>query len=253
MTFKTQSKYIFLCFLFLVFSLRLSAETLKIASGEYPPWTSEALPHGGFINHIVSSAFELSDIQVEFHYLPWKRALEATRVGQFHASSFWGENKDREGDFYYSDVIQDDSFVFFHKKSLPPFEWKSLSDLSHLRIGATLGYTYTEEFWKLANNDTLRVSVRNDDLTNLSQLINGEIDLFPLSELTGYYLLNKHFSKEQAAKIGVNLKPLNLGKDFILFSRSIAGNEKYLKLFNQGLNKLKKQNKLELFRRELLQ
>lgn len=74
----------------LLISINTKSETVKIATGDFPPWTSESLPHGGFINRVVSSAFKLSGVDVEFHYLPWKRALEATKVGQFHASSFWG-------------------------------------------------------------------------------------------------------------------------------------------------------------------
>tara|TARA_R110001592_G_scaffold65716_1_gene201716 strand:+ start:30029 stop:30790 length:762 start_codon:yes stop_codon:yes gene_type:complete len=253
MLLKPLSKYFVTLILMTFVSMSIKAETIRVATGEYPPWTSESLPHGGFINHIVSSAFELSDIQVEFHYLPWKRALEATKVGQFHASSFWGADIERRQDFFYSDVVRNDSFVLFHRKSLAPFEWNSLTELTHLRIGATLGYSYSKDFWNLANNDSLRVSVENNDLTNLERLINGEIDLFPLSELTGYYLLNKHFSSQQSASIDVNLKPINSGKDFILFSQAIPGNDKYLNLFNKGLEELKKQNKLELFRRELLQ
>ena len=69
-------------------SSNTQAETVHIATGEYPPWTSTTLPHGGYINHIVASAFALSGIKVEFHYMSWKRALEATRLGQFNATSF---------------------------------------------------------------------------------------------------------------------------------------------------------------------
>jgi|TARA_R110002049_G_scaffold98717_2_gene240505 polar amino acid transport system substrate-binding protein len=237
----------------LLLSIDVTAETVQVATGEFPPWTSESLPHGGYINRVVSSAFELSGIEVKFHYLPWKRALEATKVGQFHASSFWGPNKNRQRDLYHSDIIETDSFVFFHKKSFPYFHWQRFTDLSIFRIGATRGYTYSEEFWNLADNDRLRVSVANNDLINLKRLIKDEIDLLPLSKLTGHYLLNKYFSKNESAEITFNKKAINSGKDYILFSRAVPGNDRYLVLFNKGLKQLKINNTLQKFRRELSQ
>ena len=237
----------------LLLSIAVKAETIQVATGEFPPWTSESLPYGGFFNRIISSAFKLSGIEVQFSYLPWKRALKATKVGQFHATSFWGANKSREQDFYPSDMIESDSIVFFHKKVVPPFHWEKLTDISTLRIGATRGYTYTEEFWNLADNDKLRVSVRNDDLTSLRRLVKNEIDLFPISKVSGLYLLNKHFSKKEASEITFNKKNMNTGKDYILFSRAVPGNDRYLTLFNKGLKQLKQNNKLQEFRRELPQ
>ena len=234
-------------------SLCLQAETLKIATGEYPPWTTESLPHYGYINHIVEQAFKAEGIEVEFHFMPWKRALEATRLGHFHASSYWGDIAERRPVFYHSDVLHTESFVFFHRKALSPLSWKKLTDLSQYAIGATRGYTYTAEFWNMTNQDQLRVSVADDDVTNLRRLVDGEIDLFPISHETGKYLLKQHFTAEQAALVDVNLEPLNLNEDFILFSRQIPNNEKYLEAFNRGLKKLQRENKLAPIRKAYLE
>lgn len=231
----------------------LHAETLKIATGEYPPWTTDSLPHNGYINQIVEQAFKVEGIDVEFHFMPWKRALEATRLGHFHASSYWGYMVERLQDFYHSDALHTESFVFFHRKSLSPLSWKKLADLSQYAIGATRGYTYTEEFWSMAEQDLLRVSIADDDVTNLQRLVEGQIDLFPLSHETGKYLLKQHFTAEQAGLVDVNLEPLNLNQDFILFSRQIPNNETYLEAFNRGLKKLQRENKLAPIRKAILE
>ena len=161
-----SSKHLVLL-LALIASFSVRAETIHIATGEYPPWTSEDLPHGGYVNHIVSSAFELSGIQVEFHYMPWKRALEATKVGKFNASSFWGENLEREKNFLRSDVVNNVPFVFFYRKEYTDFSWNQLNDLKQYKIGATRAYTYTKEFWHLAEQNILRVSLTNNDIQSL--------------------------------------------------------------------------------------
>lgn len=232
-----------LCFL----SHSTYSDTLKIATGEYPPWTSESLPHYGYINQIVAEAFKQEGIDVEFHFMPWKRALEATRMGHYHASSYWGDEVEGHQEFYRSEVLHTEPFVFFYRKSLAPLTWKQLANLSEFAIGATRGYSYTEEFWAMAHEDRLRVAISDDDLTSMQRLVEGKLDLFPISQATGMYLLKHHFKPEQAQLIDVSPHPLNTNKDFILFSREIPENKTYLEAFNRGLKKLKSENKLELF------
>ena len=81
-----------------VFSVLLSlpatsagaAETVEITTGEYAPWTSESLKHGGFSTHIITEAFKLEGYEVNFTFYPWKRVYEAAKDGKrFHASSWW--------------------------------------------------------------------------------------------------------------------------------------------------------------------
>ena len=228
------------------------AEIIHIATGEYPPLTSESLDHGGYINRIVSSAFALSNIEVKYHYMPWKRALETTRIGQFQASSFWGDSKKRHKDFIHSDVIDKIHFIFFYRTLNKNFTWNTLNDLQHYKIGATRGYTYTEAFWSLKNKDQFRISIANDDTENLKRLIKGQIDIFPISKLTGMFLLSKNFTKDEAAKVSLYPKALSQGKNLLLFSKLSPGNEVLVEKFNQGLKILKEQNKLALFRQELV-
>lgn len=246
--------FIRLLSLLVILSINMPAnsETITIATGEYPPWTSEKLAHGGFINRVVSSAFALHDIDVEFHYMPWKRALEATKVGQFNGSSFWAIDKDRQNDFFESDIVESDAFVFFHRRSLQLSSWDSLDSLSKFHIGATRGYTYSEEFWRLRENNTLRISLVNDDITNLQRLIDDEIDLFPISLVTGQYLLKENFAPHKTLKVSAMPKPLNSDKVIILFSKADEINQKYTLLFNKGLAQLKQQKKIEAYRREFI-
>jgi polar amino acid transport system substrate-binding protein len=230
-----------------------NAETIRIATGEYPPWTSASLAQGGYINNVVKEAFSLYGVDVEFDYMPWKRALEATRLGQYHASSFWGESKERQKDFLHSDSIENIYFVFFYNKQRfkEPFEWQQLRDAMHYKVGATRSYTYTQEFWNLSQESGTRVSIANRDIDSLHKLVNGKIDLFPISEFTGKYLLHSNFSDNEVKSIGINSKPLSKGKNYILFSKKINLNAEYVKMLNMGLKKLQQQGKLKRFREEL--
>ncbi len=52
------------------------AETLRITNGEWPPFTSQHLPHGGPLSRTVAEAFKQAGIKVEYGFFPWKRSYE---------------------------------------------------------------------------------------------------------------------------------------------------------------------------------
>ena len=108
----------------------VGGEVIHITTGEYPPWTSEKLKHGGFTNHIIIEAFALEGYTVEFTFYPWKRAYDTAKKGEkFHATSYWYPSERRVEDFIYSDPLQEDAIVFFHLKNNPLADWHTLDDL----------------------------------------------------------------------------------------------------------------------------
>ena len=50
-----------------------------------------------------------------------------------------------------SQVVLRQRELLLHLKSRPLPKWHTLGDLAHLKFGATIGYTYTAEFWAMAN------------------------------------------------------------------------------------------------------
>lgn len=229
-----------------------SEQSITIASGEYPPWTSESLPHGGYMNLIVSLAFKESGIQVNYEYMPWNRALEATKQGKYPASSFWGYDPARGNTVRYSNVILTDPIVLFYNTKRPVSHWENLADLKEYRFGATRGYTYSRGFWELAKQDVLRVSVANDDIENLRKLIDGTIDIFPISQLTGNFLLSRNFRKAERIQIESDSKPINSSEDFLLFSSAWQGVDSLISKFNSGLQIVKDKGYLEKYHEEFL-
>ena len=81
------------------------AKIVKIANGEWPPYTSSKLKHGGFLTHIVKEAFETQGYTVQFSYLSWNRGFEMTRLGFFDSTIGWTKNKEREKHFFFSEPI----------------------------------------------------------------------------------------------------------------------------------------------------
>jgi len=132
---------------FLIFSTNLVAEeTIRLTTGEFPPYLSKKLKYGGVSARIVIEAFALVGIKAIPKFYPWKRAYYQANKGGWDGSFTWYYSEKRAKDFYYSIPVIEEKVVFYHLKSFH-LDWNTLDDLQGILIGATLEYTYTPEFY----------------------------------------------------------------------------------------------------------
>jgi len=61
----------------------LSAETLRLATGELPPYASVQYPDQGIALDIVRRAFAITGYEVNYTFKPWMRSLEEAREGKW--------------------------------------------------------------------------------------------------------------------------------------------------------------------------
>lgn len=221
------------------------AQTVNISAGEYRPWLSKDLPGGGFIAQVISESFERSGYQTKIKFLPWKRGYDQAKAGNYAASAYWYPSKKREEHFIYSDSINKETTHFFYNKDKPLKQWNKLADLGDFKIGATDGYTYTDEFWKAAQLSIINVELANRDELNMAKLIRGRIDLFPVEKHLGFALATTHFQPHMAYLIDFHPKPLLKTTGHLLFSRAHPETTKLVKAFNRGLKELKESGRYE--------
>jgi polar amino acid transport system substrate-binding protein len=232
---------------------RASAEEIiTIATLEYHPWTGKNLKFNGFVNHVITEAFQRKGYSVKFTYLPWKRGVIETKNGKYAALSYVYFSKDREQEFYLSDPISEEKIVFFHLKSNPIKDWKTLDDLKNYKFGATRGYTYTKEFWQAVESKRINVDITDSDKQNFQKLFVGRIDIFPSGLVNGYSFLHKEFDVSNSHLITYQSKPLSQTTGHLAFTRNRKNSENLRQIFNQGLAELKKEGIYDQFVLDLL-
>ncbi len=228
--------------LFLFFSLSITSfagETIYISTGEFLPFHGEQLENQGFANHVVSEAFQREGYKVQFEYFPWKRAYEMAKKGKYHGTAAWAYRVDREKDFIYGDSIYPSITVFIYHKDNPIPHWKELLSLHPYEIGATRGYTYTKNFWDLADSKRLKIQLVTRDLQNFTKLLKKRIDLFPIDIVTFKEILRTKFEPEDQKLFLVHDKPFFKTENSVIFPKSRKDTYKWVNIFNQGLLKLK--------------
>jgi polar amino acid transport system substrate-binding protein len=223
-------------------------ETIRITTGEWSPYSSEDLKYHGIVSLIITEAFALEGVKVEFGFFPWGRAVDYAKEGDWDASSLWFRHPDREKYFYHSDHIIKIQEVFFHLKSFK-FDWDDWKDIESLEVGATIGYTITKVLKEKQKTVNFYLETVPSDEINLRKILKGNIQILPLPIEVGYEILRKKFSSEEAQRITYHPKPINKGDSNIhlLFSKKVKKNLHMLKLFNKGLKRLRENGKYDQF------
>ena len=222
----------------LAFSASLAAgtgTTVKLAIGDWSPYTSPTDKSGKLAEVIVTEAFKQEGLDVEYTYNPWKRSFDMTKDGEADGTFPWTKTPDRINDFYFgNDIILQDDSVFFHLKTTK-FEWSSLDDLKKYRVGVTAGYKEVE----LYKTKGIKAEEVADEPMNFKKILAGHIDVYKTSKIVGYATINKLFKPEEAKQFTNDPKTLATDQYYVLFSKKSPNGKLYSEKFDSGLKKLK--------------
>ncbi|MEZ9230010.1 substrate-binding periplasmic protein [Vibrio amylolyticus] len=212
-------------------------KVIKIAAGEWPPFIGQELENFGQVGKTIQEVFAQQGYQVEFHFLPWKRAFSKTNDGEFVATAVWMYTEERAELFHYSDPVAQEQFVFFHLKD-SPFEWQTLSDIQGSHLGGGLGYSYGEQLDSMIEKEQVTIH-RVEGVQKAFQLLEYQrVDLFPEEKHIGLFYLDK-MPIETQEKITYHPTPFLANDSYLMFSKNHPEADKLLNLFNQGLATLK--------------
>jgi polar amino acid transport system substrate-binding protein len=237
---RLRISLVLLALLFLPWRASSAQEVIRLTMGEYPPYLSSRLEGNGVAARLVTAAFAAEGIEMELAVFPWKRAYLTAKNNEWDGSLVYFWSQEREQDFYYSAPLYHEKYVFLHQPDFV-FDWDALADLRGIKLGATRGYTYTPEFYRLVHAGVLEVEWVTDDLTNLRKLALGRIQLFPGSEEVVRYLIKDQMGSELEQQFIIHPRPFFYRPLYLLLSRGDPRNLERMRVFNRGLKKVREQ------------
>lgn len=224
----------------------IAQETVRLTNGEWPPYQSEHLKYYGLASRIVTEAFALEGIHVEYGFFPWNRAFMLAKKGRWNGTLVWSYSEDRAKDFYFSDPVIYSKWVFFHLKTTP-FDWSTIDDLKDFKIGATIGYDYGKDFQEAEKAGRIDVQRVARDEQNFVKLFKGRIHIFPQDVDVGYVMINTIFTEEEAQSFTHHPRPIKDAPFSLLLSKEVERNKQLLEVFNRGLKRLRESGKVEQY------
>jgi polar amino acid transport system substrate-binding protein len=221
-----------------------SRDSIRLTNGEWQPYLSKDVPHFGMASHIITEAFALVEIDVEFGFFPWSRAMKLATDGTWDGSAVWSESEERLQDFFFSDPVVNSSWVFFHLES-NAFDWNEYDDLADLKVGGTVSYYYSDAFEAAEAAGNIRVIRGRSDEVGLKNLLKGRIDLFPGELVVTYAQIRDTFAPEEVDMFVHHPKRIIDKPLHLLFSRKVSDSTQMRERFNEGLALLKKSGRYD--------
>lgn len=218
--------------------LAQAAETVTLASLEWPPYTGEKLPDQGASSAVAKAAFEAMGYHLRIEFLPWSRAVRMARDNAKYAGYF--------PEYYSSQVAA--NFILSDPIGVGPLglaqradsglQWNSVADLSKWHIGVVQDYVNTTEFDARVKDHKQLVDVSLNDSQNLLKLAARRVDLAIIDPYVFAYL-SDHSSTigAVAGQLEMNPKLLEYKNLYICFKRT-PGGERLARVFNEGLKKI---------------
>jgi polar amino acid transport system substrate-binding protein len=211
-----------------------SADTVILVTGEWPPLTSEKLLGGGFFSQLVSAVFTEMSAGYEIKYFPWSRCELLVENGDAFAAFPYTGTPDRMAKYLLSDPMYNVATkMFYYKKSKSDFKYTSLNDLKSYKIGGINGYFYLEIFKK--NN--IQYDISDTEETALQKLVDGKIQLLPLTEINGWDLIRSKYPGREA-DFGTLSQALDSNSVGLIVSKKLPGAADMLTKYNLALKKI---------------
>lgn len=210
---------------------------IKVATGEWHPYTTEKREDKGCLLKMVADAFATEGIKIEPTFMPWKVAYKRTKAGLYHASVYWYDSKERREDFLLSDqnVSVEYSHFFYNKNK--PLRWSDWKDLKDKTIIINEGFTYSDDFFDLTKKHNVNLYKVFKREQNLKMILKNRADA-TIFELKSGLKEIENAGAEAQASIVPHKKPVFATKGYVLFSKNNPESKKYLEIFNRGIKKL---------------
>lgn len=210
---------------------------VKIATDEYAPFIDSTKPGKGWMYALTKKVFELRGHTINADFMPWVRAVELSKKGDYDGLLGAFKTKEREQWYLFSDSIVTVRMGLFMRKDRPnPFNG-DLDSLKGYIIAKGRGFSVGKEF------DTQR-DLTIYETNGLSQSIKmtwlKRVDMFVGTEIEAMTELRNLESVYPGIIEGMAFldPPLSTNTVHLAISRKSPHAEKIVEEFNKGLQAL---------------
>jgi len=231
-------RFILLPLACIIVSSPAHADDVKLATLDWPPYTSPSLPQSGMVSKILQDAAQQSGHQLGFGFFPWVRAMRTGRddpryVGYFPA--YWTPERAQTCNF--SEPIGIGQVGLVERRD-HPINWADLLDLKPLTIGVTAGYSNGSTFDALVTDGTLHVQPAPADIDNIRMVARGRIPVAVIERsVFEYSLLTDPDLHQKRDELEFNTRLIAQLPLYVCFKKTPEGAQ-WKQIFDAGLAKI---------------
>lgn len=222
----------------LIIQMYAAPLSVHIATDEYAPYIDSTLENKGWMYELTKKAFEVSNIKMSADFMPWARAVFVSKEGKdYDALLAAFKTEEREQWYLFSQPLTTVRMGLFKRKDKSiPFDG-TLSSLEPYMIAKGRGFYVTEEFDK---NTKLNIYEVNQLNQAVKMLWLKRVDLLVGTEVEALMEIRKNEIYYPGITEGIIFlnPPLTSNTVHLAISKKSPHAKEYLKLFNNGLQKL---------------
>ncbi|EAR10809.1 substrate-binding periplasmic protein [Reinekea blandensis] len=223
-------------FLFTLFASVVQADTLKLTSLRWPPYSDSELKNSGASVAVVRAALEVMGHDLEVTFFPWPRAVRTAMAEpsyQGYFPEYWYETED----FIFSNAIGHGPLGFLENRQRP-VPWFSLEDLQAFRLGVVQDYVNTPELDALIAAGQINTETVVSDSINILMVAHRRVDLAVIDPNVFHFLMD-HDRALTELKPTVQMNPrLLTTKQLFVALRNTPEGRRWTDIINQGLLKI---------------
>jgi polar amino acid transport system substrate-binding protein len=192
-----------LCFCIAYFCIpEAHAETWKIITLDWPPYTDEHLADKGVGAKALSEALKTVGVEVEFIFMPWARgAYEVKKEQYVGIFPSWTEYI-FVGAKLSPPIFQSPIGFAYHR--LTPHPWKTVREFKGLSMGIVQDYNYPGELVRLGEKGVYSLHTVSTDEQNLFKVAYKRIDVTVVDLVNARFLVS---NRNPALKELVTIDP----------------------------------------------
>lgn len=217
---------------------------IRLTNGEWAPYQSANLPEYGAASELITKAFAVVGIEVEYGFFPWNRTMILVERGAWDGTFMWVLTPERARKFLASDplfVLQE--LVFYSKDN--PVQAEKPEDLAGKVMGALDSSAFGQQFAPLIADEKIIVARVQNNQQLFQMLAMGRVDFVPELETSGYEAVQDHLSEDQRQQIS-HLETMTYPWSYhLLISRQIEDGPYFIEAFNRGLAILKENGEFD--------
>lgn len=223
-----------------------AAETITLATTEWPPHFSPAVENDGYVSEISREAFKRAGYELEIAFMPWDQAVEGAKKGDYDGVMGISLTPERARDLEYTKPLGEVHLALIKRAdSNIPDTYSSYQELTGHTVAVVKGYYLPKEF----EEASFKLDLTDSDEVNVLKLLNQEVDLIIDYGDAAYYLIDtKH--PEHKGGIKTLSPPLEVVAMHNTISKKRARSEEIVAAFNQGLESMKEDGTYEAILRK---
>ncbi|BAJ02582.1 substrate-binding periplasmic protein [Shewanella violacea] len=220
----------------LMLGLPVKADTLKLTSLYWPPYSGKQLVDQGAVIAITRAALNVMGHELSVDFYPWSRAVRLASRDDSMYLGYLPEYSYPTPAFIFSESLGVSPLGLLERQT-HPIRWPKFADLNQYTLGVVRGYVNTVALDIMIKQGVQPVEVVSSDAHNVKKVATGRVDGAVIDVHVLRYILARDDFKPLAAKLQINQKLLEEKKLYIAFKNSQDGH-KWRNIVNTGLTKI---------------